>query len=41
MRVVREGPVKITKATIDAAWRRRSSEQRLVLGDVECRGLAS
>ena len=40
MRVVREGPVKITKATIDAAWRRRSSGQRLLLGDAECRGLA-
>jgi integrase len=40
MRVVREGPVKITKAAIEAAWRRRSSEQRLVLGDAECRGLA-
>jgi len=40
MRVVREGPVKITKATIDAAWRRRSSEQRLIMGDAECRGLA-
>ncbi len=40
MRVVREGPIKITKAIIDGAWRRRSSEQRLVLGDAVCRGLA-
>lgn len=40
MRVVREGPIKITKATIEGAWRRRSSEQRLILGDAVCRGLA-
>jgi len=40
MRVLREGPVKITKATIDAAWRRRASGQRLMIGDSECRGLA-
>jgi integrase len=40
MRVVREGPIKITKAIIDGAWRRRSSDQRLVLGDAVCRGLA-
>ena len=40
MLVVREGPVKITKAAIEAAWRRRSSEKRLVMGDAECRGLA-
>lgn len=40
MRVVREGPIKITKATVEAAWRRRSSERRLVLGDAVCRGLA-
>src|SRR4051812_36387662 len=40
MRVPREGPVRITKATIDAAWRRRLRDQRLMLGDAECRGLA-
>jgi integrase len=40
MRVVSEGPVRITKATIDAAWRRRSSDIRLVVRDKDCRGLA-
>ena len=40
MRVVREGPVKITKSVIEVAWRRRSSNQRLILGDAACRGLA-
>ncbi len=40
MRVVREGPIKITRATVEAAWRRRSREQRHVLGDAVCRGLA-
>ena len=40
MKVLREGPVKITKTAIDAAWRRRAKDTRLVLGDAECRGLA-
>jgi hypothetical protein len=40
MKVLREGPLKLTKATVDAAWRRRASGQRLVLSDVVCRGLA-
>ena len=40
MRVVREGPTRITRTTIDAAWRRRAPESRLVIGDHECRGLA-
>lgn len=40
MRVIREGPTKITRSIIDAAWRRRASEFRLVIGDLECRGLA-
>jgi integrase len=40
VKVLREGPVKITKAAIDAAWRRRAKDTRLVLGDAECRGLA-
>lgn len=38
--VVSEGPVRITKATIEAAWRRRASGARLVIRDAECRGLA-
>jgi integrase len=40
MRVVSEGPVKITKATVEAAWKRRAQKQRLVIRDAECRGLA-
>jgi hypothetical protein len=40
MKVVSEGPVKITKATIDAAWRRRAASSRLVVRDKDCRGLA-
>lgn len=40
MQVVSEGPARITKATIDAAWRRRAAGQRLILRDAECRGLA-
>lgn len=40
MRVLREGPVKITKAAIEKADRRRAPGQRLVIGDAECRGLA-
>jgi integrase len=40
MRVLREGPVKITKTTVEAAWKRRAKDQRLVIGDAECRGLA-
>ncbi|MSO99830.1 MAG: site-specific integrase [Acetobacteraceae bacterium] len=40
MKVLREGPTRITKATIDTAWRRRSADQRIVIGDSECRGLA-
>jgi hypothetical protein len=39
MNVTSEGPTKITKATIDAAWRRRKSEQRLIVRDKDCRGL--
>ena len=39
-RDVSEGPVKITKATIEGAWRRRSPETRLIVRDSECRGLA-
>jgi integrase len=40
MRVTSEGPAKITKGTIDAAWRRRVPGNRLILRDRDCRGLA-
>jgi integrase len=40
MRVASEGPAKITKATVDAAWRRRKPNHRLIVRDKECRGLA-
>lgn len=40
MKVSSEGPTKITKATIDAAWRRRLAGQRLIVRDKDCRGLA-
>ncbi len=40
MQVLSEGPVRITRAIIERAWRRRASGKRLVLRDLECRGLA-
>ena len=40
MIVEREGPLRITKTTIEAAWRRRGKDRRLVLGDAACPGLA-
>ena len=40
LRVVSGGPARITKATVDAAWRRRADDVRLVLRDADCRGLA-
>jgi integrase len=40
MRVVSEGATKITKATIEAAWRRRIAGHRLIVRDKDCRGLA-
>jgi integrase len=40
MQVTSEGPIKITKATIDAAWRRRQKDQRLIIRDKDCRGLS-
>lgn len=40
MKVLREGPVRITKTSIDAAWRRRAAGLRIMIGDAECRGLA-
>jgi integrase len=35
-----EGAVRITKATVEAAWRRREKNTRIVIRDIECRGLA-
>lgn len=40
MQVISEGPTKITKATIEAAWRRRAKGRRLIIRDKDCRGLA-
>ena len=40
MRVTSEGPTKITKATIDTAWRRKKPNHRLIVRDKDCRGLA-
>ncbi|PWS37775.1 hypothetical protein DFH01_00185 [Falsiroseomonas bella] len=40
MQVLREGPVKITKPTIEAAWKRRAKGLRIVIADLERRGLA-
>ena len=40
MKILREGPTKITRSTIDVAWRRRAAGFRIVIGDFECRGLA-
>ena len=40
MRVLSEGPTKITKSTIEGAWRRRAPDQRLIIRDKDCRGLA-
>jgi integrase len=40
MQITSEGPAKITKATIDGAWRRRRPDHRLVVRDRDCRGLA-
>jgi integrase len=39
MRIIREGPTKITRSAIDAAWRRRAAGLRTIIGDFECRGL--
>ncbi len=38
--VKREGPVKITKKTIESYWPRRAAGQRIVIQDNECRGLS-
>ena len=40
MRITSEGPIKITKATIDAVWRRRTKDHRLIVRDKDCHGLA-
>ena len=40
MQVTSEGSTKITKSTIDAAWRRRRPDHRLIVRDKDCRGLA-
>src|SRR5689334_7572356 len=40
MRVVSEGPLRITRATIDGAWKRRAPDTRLIVRDMERRGLA-
>jgi integrase len=40
MRVITKAPARITKATIDAAWRQRSADTRLIVRDKDCRGLA-
>ena len=40
MKLLREGPARITKATIEAVWRRREKDQRIIIGDAACRGLA-
>lgn len=38
--IIRQGPVKITRGGIDAAWKKRAPSQRMIISDVECRGLA-
>ena len=38
--VIRQGPVKLTKSRVDAAWKARAVRRRVVIGDTECRGLA-
>jgi integrase len=38
--VLRQGPVKITRAVIDAAWKKREPAHRTILSDADCRGLA-
>src|ERR687885_319897 len=39
-KVTSEGPLRITRAVIEGAWRRRKPGNRLVVRDSECRGLA-
>jgi hypothetical protein len=40
VQTVSEGLIKITRASVEAAWRRRKQDQRLIIRDKECRGLA-
>lgn len=40
LKVISEGPVRITRATLDAAWRRRAAGTRIVIRDATQRGLA-
>src|SRR3954451_17051770 len=40
MRYVSEGPVRITRAAIEKAWRRRRADTCLSIRDAECRGLS-
>jgi integrase len=40
MRVLRQGPVKITRTVAETAWRQRAPGQRTVVADAECPGLA-
>lgn len=40
IQVARKGPLKITRGNIEAAWKDRAPKCRLIIGDLECRGLA-
>ncbi|MDQ3921666.1 MAG: integrase family protein, partial [Actinomycetota bacterium] len=40
IKVTSEGRLRITRAVIESAWRRRKPGHRLVIRDAECRGLA-
>ena len=40
LQVISEGPIRITRSTIDAAGKRRTKGVRLVIRDATCRGLA-
>jgi integrase len=40
MQIISEGPAKITKDTVDRAWRRRAARWRIIVRDKDCRGLA-
>ena len=40
MKVVREGPIRITKATVETAWKRRAKGRCLIIGNATCGGVA-
>jgi integrase len=40
MQTISKGPVKITKAIVEAEWRRRQQRTRTIIRDKDCRGLA-